>query len=282
MVRHVISAAAVVACAASYALAAERATFVLTDGERKSGEVVFHGGHAANFIDGQLNLGENGKEQSFPIEQVAVIDFAGGTPSAAELSRVPATGQIVTMRDGNAVPGKFVNIVRGDTLVWENASGQQQEFAVRDIARVYLNPQSARTVFNYTGPVGSPKGTAGAIPGGRTIPVNANQGWTDTGVDVNAGDHVVFRASGEILIGRSPGQNATPDGNPGFRSPKYPDPTAPGGALIGRVGARGKPFGIGMQTQPLPMPASGRLYLGVNDNELDDNSGAFTVVVAKQ
>src|SRR5262249_41748799 len=103
--RRFISAAAVVAGAAAYALAAERAPFLVTDGERKSGEVVFHGGHAANFIDGQLNLGENGKEQSFPIEQVAVIDFAGGTPSAAELSRVPAGGQIVTLRDGNAVPG---------------------------------------------------------------------------------------------------------------------------------------------------------------------------------
>src|SRR5262252_2225600 len=158
MVRRVISAAAVVACAAAYALAAERSTFILTDGERKSGEVVFHGGRAANFIDGQLNLGEGGKEQSFPIEQVAVIDFAGGTPSAAELSRVPASGQIVTLRDGNAVPGKFVNIVRGDTLLWENAAGQQQEFRVRDVARVYLNPQSARTAFNYTGPVGAPVG----------------------------------------------------------------------------------------------------------------------------
>src|SRR5262249_12299044 len=158
----------------------------------------------------------------------------------------------------------------------------QQEFPVRDVARVYLNPQAARTAFNYTGPVAASVGTAGAVPGGRTVQVNAVQSWTDTGIDVNAGDKVMFRASGEVLIGRSVGQNATPDGNAAYRSPKYPDPTSPGGALIGRVGARGKPFGIGMQTQPLAMPASGRLYLGVNDNELGDNSGAFTVVVARQ
>ena len=30
------------------------------------------------------------------------------------------------------------------------------------------------------------------------------------------------------------------------------------------------------------MPGSGRLLLGVNDNELGDNGGAFSVVVAKQ
>ena len=282
MVRRFISAVAVVACAAGYVLAAERATFILTDGERKSGEVVFHGGKAANFIDGNLNLGDNGKETSFPIEQVAVIDFAGGTPSTAELARVPAAGQIAMMRDGNAIPGNFVNIVRGDTLLWENASGQTQQIAVRDVARVYLNPQSARTVFNYNGPAGTAVGTSGSLAGGRTIVVNANRQWTDTGIDVNAGDQVMFQPSGEVLIGRSPGQNATPDGNPSYRSAGYPDPSVPGGALIGKVGAKGKPFGIGTQTQPLPMPASGRLYLGVNDNEIGDNSGAFTVVVAKQ
>jgi len=38
----------------------------------------------------------------------------------------------------------------------------------------------------------------------------------------------------------------------------------------------------GSQRQALGMPASGRLFLGVNDNERGDNSGAFTVIVAKQ
>jgi hypothetical protein len=281
MVRRLIPAVAVVAYLAASALAAERATFILTDGERKSGEVVFHGGNAANFIDGQLNLGDNGKEQSFPIDRVAVIDFAGGTPSATELSRVPASGQVVVTRDGNTIAGRFVNIVRGDTLLWENQSGQEQQLPVRDVARVYLNPQSARAVFNYNGPAATAVGTSGTIAG-RTISVPANRQWIDTGIDVSAGERLVFQASGQVTIGRSADQTASPDGNPSYRSPAYPDATAPGGALLGKVGANGKPFGIGTQSQPLGMPASGRLFLGVNDNEIADNSGAFSVVVAKQ
>ena len=55
----------------------------------------------------------------------------------------------------------------------------------------------------------------------------------------------------------------------------------PVGALLGRIDNRA-PFGIGTQTQPLVMPASGRLMLGINDNELGDNSGFFSVVVTKQ
>jgi len=282
MMRRFISAVALTTCAVGYVLAAERATFILTDGERKSGEVVFHGGNAANLIDGQLNLGDNGKEQSFPIDRVAVIDFAGGTPGQDELAKVPAAGQTVVTRDGRATPGRFVNIVRGDTLLWEDASGQQQQLAVRGVARVYLNPRSARTAFNYNGPAATAVGTSGAQPGGRTIQVAGNQAWTDTGVDVNAGDRVVFHASGEIAFARAPGSTATPDGNPAGRSANYPDPTVPIGALIGKVGAKGKPFAIGMQTQPIPMPASGRLFLGVHDSDVSDNSGAFSVALAKQ
>jgi hypothetical protein len=60
-----------------------------------------------------------------------------------------------------------------------------------------------------------------------------------------------------------------------------PDPTAPVGALIGKIG-NSAPFAIGMQTQPSTMFASGRLMLGINDNELGDNGGFYTVTVTKQ
>jgi hypothetical protein len=51
--------------------------------------------------------------------------------------------------------------------------------------------------------------------------------------------------------------------------------------LIGRVGGSA-PFVIGSNPQPFRMPASGVLMLGVNDNELTDNSGFFTVAIARQ
>jgi len=79
MLRRLITAALVVGSAGYVWAAAERATFILTDGERKSGPVVFHTESRENLINGMLNLGaDNGKEQTFPIDQVAVIDFVGG------------------------------------------------------------------------------------------------------------------------------------------------------------------------------------------------------------
>jgi len=302
MIRRLIWSAALFACAGIYVFAAAaRATFILTDGERKSGIVVFHGGQNENLINGHLNLGvDNGKDMTFPIEQVAVIDFVGGQPPNTELSQLGTRHMLVT-RDGGAQPGTFVNMIGGDTLLWENLGGQRQQFAISDVSRVYLNPQSARIAFNYTAPATAP-GAAPATQATRAAPatqaaravtvhVDATQPWTDTGLSVNQGDRVSFQASGQIQVnGR---QVATPDGSSvtasnrsrqgnrgdSSRDGGYPIANAPVGALVGRIGS-GEPFGIGTQTQPLVMPESGRLMLGVNDNDLSDNSGSFAVTVS--
>ncbi len=226
MVRRLISAVAVVACAGSYALiAAERATFILTDGERKSGPVVFHTDSRENLIAGNLNLGAaDGKtEMTFPADQVAVIDFVGGRPAVAELAQL-GSGQMIAMRDGSTQPGQFINMTGGDTVVWQNQAGQTQVFPISSVSRIYLNPQSARTAFRYTGAttVAGVAGTTGTFGPGITVRVDAKQAWTDTGVTVNQGDRVVFNASGQIQFGQNATQTATPDGNPVERRASYP------------------------------------------------------------
>jgi hypothetical protein len=52
------------------------------------------------------------------------------------------------------------------------------------------------------------------------------------------------------------------------------------GALIGRVGPT-RMFGIGDQTTALDMPADGRLFIGINDDNVDDNQGEFRVDVMR-
>jgi PA-IL-like protein len=284
MSRRFISAVALVAGLGMYALAAEQATFILNNGERRTGELSASGPNAANFVNGQLTL--NG--QPVPLEQVAVIDMTGGgTPPSIELSRVPPTGgQAVVMKSGHAEGGKFVNIVRGDTLLWQDHNGQEQQYPLRDVTRIYLNSTNAHAAYRApatSSPASTPApvGTSGqAAPATAGTRVNANQ-WTDTGITVKAGDMVSFQASGQINFGQSPGQQAGPDGNPAAHSPNYPIPSLNVGTLIGKVGSSA-PFGIGTNTAPVKMPASGKLLLGVNDNELKDNSGYFTVTITKQ
>jgi hypothetical protein len=51
------------------------------------------------------------------------------------------------------------------------------------------------------------------------------------------------------------------------------------GALIARIG-NSRPFGIGDQTS-IPMPAAGVLFLGINDDGLQDNTGEFRVEIRR-
>ena len=285
MIRRFVSIAALVASVGVSVLAgAERATFILTDGERKSGPVVFHTQSRENLINGNLNLGANdGKEQTFPVDQVAVIDFVGGRPQRAELQALPSDNSthVLVLRSGGTQQGRFINLIGGDTVRWQNQAGEQQQYAIRDVSRIYLNPQSARSVWNANGTgQRAAIGTSGTVLEAGATRVEANQPWTDTGVTVKKGDRIAFRATGQIQFVQAAGQNAGPDGNDSVRRPDYPVTAMPVGGLIGKVGTSG-PFPIGSNAQPIVMPADGRLMLGVNDNVWTDNRGYFSVVITK-
>jgi hypothetical protein len=117
--------------------------------------------------------------------------------------------------------------------------------------------------------------------GAQGLTVSSQQQWTPTGISVRTGDFVTFSSSGEVRIGGEGNPTAGPNGvNTGARAPDAPVPTAPAGALIGRVG-NGTAFAIGTQNR-VQMPDSGQLFLGVNDGHLQDNEGAFQVQVARE
>ena len=146
-----------------------------------------------------------------------------------------------------------------------------------------LNPQAARSAFLNTAqpPVAAAPAPPAATPARATIRVNANQQWTDTGIMVRRGETVQFNVTGEITIAQGVIVNA--NGQTGtFRRVGFATPVsaAGAGALIGNVG--GSLFAIGANTQPIAMPADGRLLLGANEGRFDDNSGFFSVVITQQ
>ena len=123
---------------------------------------------------------------------------------------------------------------------------------------------------------------AGGRPFGmreRTAIVNSNEPWTDTSVDVRAGQTIYFEARGEIRWG--PDRRDGPEGeNNSPRNPNRPMPNRPAAALIGKIGSASSDyFFIGNEQGPIRVRASGRLYLGVNDDFYNDNSGTFQVVI---
>ncbi len=134
-----------------------------------------------------------------------------------------------------------------------------------------------------------------------TVTVRADVAWTDTGVTLVTGQALRIEAAGQArvvgvrlrtwlsgeVIDRSVGPRGT------YRWPRsywkhrrghsFPLPTmvdgpAPAFGLIGKINETGEPFDVGASYQGRS-PASGRLWLGVNDDELEDNRGAFQVTI---
>ena len=113
----------------------------------------------------------------------------------------------------------------------------------------------------------------------RTIVVPATRQWTPTSISVHQGDRIRIDTTGEIRWTSNANDRARSAGSLDLKkTPGAPMPNAFAGALIGRIDS-GQPFGIGDQTS-IVAPASGLLYLGVNDDNVSDNSGQFQVVIS--
>ncbi len=120
-------------------------------------------------------------------------------------------------------------------------------------------------------------GTIGTA--GRLVTVDSTERWIDTGVDVRAGDTIVISSSGTIRLSTDASDTAQP-GGASRRAANAPLPDQPAGALIARIGDSA-PFFVGDRSIATAN-ATGRLYLGVNDDHLADNRGQFRVTVQKR
>jgi len=112
----------------------------------------------------------------------------------------------------------------------------------------------------------------------REVSVDSWVPWKDSGIEVRSGQSVYFSASGRVRWG--PNRQDGPGGERNSpRNDARPIPSRPGAALIGRIGDSDEFFFIGDEQGVIRMRSSGRLYLGVNDDYLKDNTGSFRVVV---
>ena len=120
-----------------------------------------------------------------------------------------------------------------------------------------------------------------SAPVKREIDVPGSAQWTDTAIDLTAGDTLRISATGSVSMA---GKAVTPDG--GQRNwqdllKTFPLNDAARGALVGRVGGpTARPFLIGARRESR-VPVAGRLFLAANlpPNELA--SGNFRVIIER-
>jgi hypothetical protein len=214
----------------------------------------------------------DGQDRQIPANDVAAIDFTGGSPSPSDWDKLNSGGQVLMLKSGEVITGQLTDI--GGTsplrLTFRTPSGER-DFSSNEVSRVVM----AR-------PDNAPAATTGAASTASSpaqgVSVSSLMQWTPTGITVRRGDWVTFTATGDVRIGGEGNPTANADGvSSGARAPDAPVAAAPAGALVGKIG-NGTAFMIGSRNR-VQMPAAGQLFLGVNDGHLQDNDGTFQVQV---
>lgn len=180
---------------------------------------------------------------------------------------------VLYLRDGSRINGEVI-AMRNGTIEFEERRGFGGGRTLRidrdQVDRIEFENRRYDNNNNYS---------SGGRPSGmreRQTIVSADVQWNDAGIDVRAGQTIFFNAQGQVRWGRD-----RRDGPAGERNspnnPNRPMGNRNAAALIGRIG--NDLFFIGDDTGPIRVRNSGRLYLGINDDVLTDNSGNFRVVV---
>jgi hypothetical protein len=149
---------------------------------------------------------------------------------------------------------------------------------------------AAQLVPDANPPSAQPKSSAqtsssSQMPSGKRrlsqeIQITGDQLWSDTGIDVQAGEHVVVTATGTLRYSDAPDDNG-PDGRTrGFSDliRILPFKDAGRGALLGLIGdaATSQPFLFGAH-RDVVAPIPGRLTVGINQSKNDTATGTYSV-----
>jgi hypothetical protein len=234
---------------------------------------------------GQCRLpGTTGAHLGVPAGRLARLGLAVVFVAVA----ATASADTLVLRNGDRVQGRLL-AVRDGVVEFEELRGNrprvvridQDEIRAIEFDRYAFGAADRDPRVNGGTSTGQgPAGGAVVRPRGlreRDVEVPARTAWTDTGVEVRAGQIVYFSATGRVRWG--PRRQDGPEGERDSpRNPGRPMPSRPAAALIGRVG-EDAPFFIGADQEGIRVRGGGRLYLGVNDDVLDDNTGELRVTI---
>lgn len=203
-----------------------------------------------------------------------------GTPDGFEwldrnddgsLSRAETVGNDASPQDRTF---RSLDVDRSGTIEMDEWPGTRNTFAVRDRNGDWRLTEEEAGELNAAG-------TSGQAwrEGGTAVRVSARESWTDTGFDVRSGDLLRIRADGTIVLSENDQGNDRAGAAGAFSGRRAQGaliPTAGAGALIARIGD-GPVFLVGSEEWAQRVTRSGRLFLGINDDHVADNRGAFEV-----
>jgi len=116
----------------------------------------------------------------------------------------------------------------------------------------------------------------------KSFTLEGGKVWTDTGISLEPGQHVIVTAEGKLRYTDAKADNGPEGLTRGFKDliRILPFNDAGRGAVIGRIGDAdvAQPFLIGTN-KDVVAPVSGKLSIGINQTDNDTGDGSYTVKV---
>jgi len=229
---------------------------------------------------------------------------------------LPALADTVRLKDGSVIRGQIVSFKNEQftILVGSGARGRKSRITVymEDVDSIEFdsagstgtaeetntntsqptyqppvntqptNTQPTNPQPGYQPPPTTSSPSSGANPtffqiNTRVRADNASNGWTNTGLVVRRGQRLRISASGRVNLGNN--RTSTPDGLPSIPDRDKLMRNQPTGGLIAVIGDDNDDFVFIGRSRDFVAQRDGVLFLGVNEGNLSDNSGAFDVVI---
>ncbi|HEX7998681.1 MAG TPA: hypothetical protein VF528_09855 [Pyrinomonadaceae bacterium] len=106
---------------------------------------------------------------------------------------------------------------------------------------------------------------------------NTTNGWTNSGLVVRQGQRLRISATGRVMLGA--GRASTPAGLPTLADRDKLMRNEPTGALIAVIGDNNDDFILIGRSREFVAQRDGVLFLGVNEGNLNDNTGTYEVTI---
>jgi hypothetical protein len=225
----------------------------------------------------------------------------------------PSLADTIHLKDGSVIRGTVVGFKdqQFTVLIGNGSKGRRSrtmiyvediEFIEFDSAggatanAVPVEPRAGNTTEPASQPIRSTPATdSTSMPtSGSSLPVssssptffnikvavradNANNGWTNSGLVVRKGQRLRISASGRVSLGN--GRFSTPGGIPTISDNEKLMRTEPTGALIAVIGDDNDDFVLIGTRRDFVAQRDGVLFLGVNEGNLNDNTGTYDIVI---
>lgn len=226
-----------------------------------------------------------------------------------------AFADTIRLKDGSIIKGKIVNFTGGKfTVVIEDGARQRQlSFTADEVESISFDadsmpndnstsqinngnndsnstiitvgqtkkPADPQTTSPQTNPVETTK-TIIVAPKPielniKVLADNTSEGWTNSGWVVRKGQKIKITGNGRISLGN--GRYSSPDGISTLPDENKLIPNQATGALIAVIGDDNNAFIFIGGSREFTATRDGALFLGVNEGNLNDNTGSFNVKI---